>query len=195
MKQNITYSILETHVTFLFNYFTICPPLAAITLSSLPLKLFTTARNVSWGILAHSRSRNFFRASVLSWTVAQASLSKMIHTQKFKGFKSGNEGGHNSFFQLEGKWLSHQSCVLFTVWEGVLNITVLHPVPPAVPLRNRFHLHTCLRWPPYTRRESVTWPHPSSASLHLPRESPLRWPRRPKWNPTALIHGCTFLFN
>ena len=41
IKLNITHNILETHLTLLSKYFSICPPLAAITLSSLPLKLFT----------------------------------------------------------------------------------------------------------------------------------------------------------
>ena len=110
IKQNTTHNILETKATFLSNWFSIWPPLAAITLSSLPLKLFTAALNVFWEILAHSRSRNFFRASILSWAVAQASLFKMNHTQKSRGLKSGDEGGHNSF-QNEGKWRWHKSCV------------------------------------------------------------------------------------
>ena len=29
-QQNIRHNILETHLTFLFNYFSICPPLAAV---------------------------------------------------------------------------------------------------------------------------------------------------------------------
>ena len=32
---------------------------------------------VSWGILAHSHLRNFFKVWVLSWADAQASFSKM----------------------------------------------------------------------------------------------------------------------
>ena len=79
---------------------------------------FSAAWNVSWGILAHSRSREFFKASALSWAVAQAFLSEMDHTQKSRGIKYSDERGHNSFFQNEGKWRSHQSCVLFAVWEG-----------------------------------------------------------------------------
>ena len=58
------------------------------------------------------------RASVLSWAVVQTFLSKMDHTQKSRELKSGNKGSYNSFFQNEGKWRSHQSCVLFAVWEG-----------------------------------------------------------------------------
>ena len=56
IKQNITHNSLEIHLTFLSNYFSICPLIAAITLSSLPLKLFTAERNVLeefWTILAH----------------------------------------------------------------------------------------------------------------------------------------------
>ena len=54
----------------------------------------------------------FFRASVLSRAVAKASPSKMNHTQKSRGFKSGDEGGHNSFFQNEVKRPSHTYLVL-----------------------------------------------------------------------------------
>ena len=43
------------------------------------------------------------KALVLSWADAQASFFKMDQTQKSRGFKSGDEGGHNSFLQKAGK--------------------------------------------------------------------------------------------
>ena len=58
---------------------------------------------VSRGISAHSRLRNFFKALVLLWADVQASFSKMDYTQKSRWFKSGNEGGHNSFLQKAGR--------------------------------------------------------------------------------------------
>ena len=55
IKQNITHNILEIHVTFLSYYFSICTPLAAITLSSPLLKLFSgdgTFLEGFWPVLA-----------------------------------------------------------------------------------------------------------------------------------------------
>ena len=55
--------------------------MAAITLSSLPLKLFTAARNVSWGILAHCPARDFFSVSLLSCVVQYGPHTKVQRIQ------------------------------------------------------------------------------------------------------------------
>ena len=99
-------------------FYSIYPPLACITRSSLHLKLSTALCRVSWCILTHAFLRERFNASTKSWDETQASASKMDRTQQFIGFKSGDECGQTPLLQKQGKWFLHHSWVLLDVCDG-----------------------------------------------------------------------------
>lgn len=99
-------------------FHSIWPPFAWITSSSLLRKLLAALHRVFWGILSHDFSKERFRASTDPWDEAQASASKMDHTEKSIGFRSGDEGGQSSLLQKLGKLSWHHFWVLFDVCDG-----------------------------------------------------------------------------
>ena len=78
--------------------YSIWPPLFLIICFSLPSKALHEAHRTSWGIKAHLA----FRFSRKSWEVRQALLSRMNHTKKFKGFRSGLLEGQSSLLMNAG---------------------------------------------------------------------------------------------
>ena len=85
----------------------------------LPWKASHRARSISWGIKAHSRSISNFKLSSESWAL-QTLLSRIDHTEKSRGFKSGllenhssllMECGHESSFESFWSHVTEQSLV------------------------------------------------------------------------------------
>ena len=65
-------------------------PLFLIICFSLPWKSLHEAHRTSWRIKAHSRCNLAFRIWRELWEVRQALFSRMNHTEKSKGFRSGS---------------------------------------------------------------------------------------------------------
>ena len=86
---------------------------------SLPWKTLHEAHRTSWWIKAHSRCNLAFRFSRESWQVRQALLSRMDHTEKFKGTRSGLLEGQSSLLMNAGMWACIQRWVILELCEGV----------------------------------------------------------------------------
>ena len=93
-------------------------PLFSVICFSLPWKALHEAHRTSWGIKAHSRCNLAFRFSRESWEVRQALLSRMGHTEKFKGFRSGLLEGQSSLLMNAGMWAWIHRWVILEPWEG-----------------------------------------------------------------------------
>ena len=76
------------------------------------------AHRTSWGIKTHSRCNLPFRFSRESWEVWQALLSRMDHTEKSKGFKSGLLEGQSSLLMNAGMWAWIHRWVILEPCEG-----------------------------------------------------------------------------
>ena len=79
---------------------------------------FTAARMVSWGICDHSFSKDLLRESTLLWDLAQALVSRMDHSEKSIGFKSGLDGGHSTLEIKSGILVLRQDWVVLAVCTG-----------------------------------------------------------------------------
>ena len=79
---------------------------------------FTAARMVSWGICDHSFSKDLLRESTLLWDLAQALVSRMDHSEKSIGFKSGLDGGHSTLEIKSGILVLRQDWVVLA-WRGI----------------------------------------------------------------------------
>ena len=80
------------------------PPLFLIICFSPSWKALHEVHRTSWWIKAHSRFNLVFRFSRKSWEVRQALLSRMDHTEKSKGFRSGLLEGQSSLLMNAGMW-------------------------------------------------------------------------------------------
>ena len=88
-------------------FYSIWPPFASITFSSLDLNASTTARIFFWGISAHAFCKDFFKWLTESFSERHASFLSIDQMLKSSGFRSGKEGGHISLSQNEGKFYLH----------------------------------------------------------------------------------------
>ena len=84
--------------------YSIWPPLFLIICFSFPWKALHEAHRTSLGIKAYSRCNLTFRFSRESWEVRQALLSRMDHTKKSKGFRSGLFEGQSSLLMNARMW-------------------------------------------------------------------------------------------
>ena len=99
MKKIFCSVLAKTGIYNPTKFYSICPPLACITRSSLHLQLSTALRRFIGDILSHAFLREPFNAATKLWDEAQTPASKMDHTQKPFGFKSGDEGCQTSLLQ------------------------------------------------------------------------------------------------
>ena len=106
--------------------YSIWPPLFLIICFSLPWKALHEAHRTFWGIKAHSRCNLAFRFSRESWEVRQALLSRMDHTEKFKGFRSGLLEGQSSLLMNEGMWAWIHRWVILEPCEGAESYWKVH---------------------------------------------------------------------
>ena len=79
---------------------------------NLPWKASQEALSTSWRIKAYSRSSSNFKLSSESWRVLQTLLSRIDHTEKSRGFKSGLIEGHSSLLMNVGMWVWIQLWVI-----------------------------------------------------------------------------------
>ena len=73
------------------NLYSMYPPFFLITAFRRSGTAHTAVRSISCGIFAHSLVRDCFRDSILLWDFEQALDSKMDHTEKSRGLRSGLE--------------------------------------------------------------------------------------------------------
>ena len=85
---------------------------------NLPWKASQEARSTSWGIKAHSHSSSNFKLFSESWGVLQTLLSRIDHTEKSRGFKSGLLEGHSSLLMNAGMWAWIQLWVISEPCDG-----------------------------------------------------------------------------
>ena len=98
--------------------YSIWPPLFLIICFSLPWKALHETHRTSWGFKAHSRCNLAFRFSRESREVWQALLSRMDHTEKFKGFRSGLLEGQSFLLMNAGMWAWIHRWVIIEPCEG-----------------------------------------------------------------------------
>ena len=98
--------------------YSIWPPLFLIICFSLLWKALHEAHRTSWGIKAHSRCNLPFRLWRELWEGRQALLSRMNHTEKSKGFRSGLLEGQSSLLMNAGMWAWIHRWVILEPCEG-----------------------------------------------------------------------------
>ena len=98
--------------------YSIWPLLFLTVCFSLPWKALHEAHRTSWGIEAHSRCNLPFRLLRESWEVRQALLSRMNHTGKSKGFRSGLFEGQSSLLVNAAMWAWIHRWVILEPCEG-----------------------------------------------------------------------------
>ena len=105
------------------------PPLFLTTAFNLPSKASHAARSSFWGIKSHSCCNFLFKSFKVLDGVVHALLSKMDHTEKSRGFKSGLLEGHSSLLRNDGMWVRIQLWVIFEPWDGAEFCWKVHGAP------------------------------------------------------------------
>ena len=98
--------------------YSIWPPLFLIICFSFLWKALHEAHRTSCGMKAHSRCNLTFIFSRKSWEVRQALLSRMDHTEKYKGFTYGLLGSQSSLLMNAGMWAWIYRWVILEPCEG-----------------------------------------------------------------------------
>ena len=98
--------------------YSIWPPLFLMPCFNLPWKASQEARGTFWGINAHSRSSSNFKLSSELWGVLQTLLSRIDHTEKSRGLKSGLLERHSFLLINAGMWAWIQLWVIIEPCDG-----------------------------------------------------------------------------
>ena len=117
--ENLLDGLLDNDtITIIKSIYSIWPLLVLMTYFNLPCKASQEPRSTSWGIKAHSSSNYNFKLSTESWGVLQTLLSRIDHTEKSRGFKSGLLEGHSYFLMNTGMLARIQLWVILEPCDG-----------------------------------------------------------------------------
>ena len=99
--------IAKDTITIMTSIYSIWPNLFLMTDFNLLWKASQESCSTYWRIKAHSHSSSNFKLSSESWVVLQTLLSRIDHTEKSRGFKSGLLEGHSSLLMNArmGAWI------------------------------------------------------------------------------------------
>ena len=116
-----------------------------------PLKGIARGTQNFLGIKAHSRCNLAFRFSWESWEIRQAFLSRMDHTEKSKGFRSGLlEGQSSLLMNAGGMWAWIQRWVILEPCEGAESCWKVQDAPSKCSLAHGnispFKISEMYRW-------------------------------------------------
>ena len=114
----INSSIIYSSIIILINSSIIYTPLFLIICFSLPWKALHEAHRTFWSMKAYSSCNLSFRFSRESWEVRQALYSRMDHTEKSKGFRSGLLEDQSSLLMNAGMWAWIHRWVILEPCEG-----------------------------------------------------------------------------
>ena len=117
MKNNFEENIKIDQGNKINSYFLIQPPSTPTIRLNPPATRLHEVRTVSPEIPFQQVPSPRPRAPTPRWPEEQVLLSRILQMAKSKGFKSGEEGGHNSFGQNPAIFLLHHSWTRFAVWD------------------------------------------------------------------------------